>query len=94
MMNNIYMLLLIIAIVSFFNSTKCFSQKGSSANEVYDLVSLHNLEIDCDLTSDKVKGDAKLSKVILNAQATDYSAPSLTFRFGVAENLEYQVIRI
>jgi len=81
--------------VFFFNiliSVKSYAQIEKNNAEVYDLVPKNVLQIEADFTLDKVRGNTKLANTILNTKANDYAAPSITLRYGVVKNLEFQFI--
>ena len=92
MNHNYRVFLIIVVIFNIFLNLKSFAQVGKNSSEVYDLVPQNVLQIETDFTSEKVRGDTKLANTILNSKATDYSAPSITIRYGIIKNLEFQFI--
>jgi len=77
-----------------------FSQIGNGLNEeenyVYDIVEPKTLEIDADFNFEHYSANASVNakKIKLNIQAdiTYFNAPSITFRYGIIKNLEFQLI--
>ena len=98
-MRKIFFCVLIFS-YSFIISGLIFSQgKGKQFSEgstVYDMVDPKTLEIDGDfyMESYKANANAKVKKIDVNVQADAkfFNAPNLTFRYGLAKNLEMQVI--
>lgn len=90
-MNKYLLIPIIFAIASLFISNLSYAQKGYE-EEIYDLVPPKTFQIETDFSIDNAKGETKLSKFIFDANARDYAVPSLTFRLGVARNLELQLI--
>ena len=89
------MIILILLIPSFVSS-QGKGKQSSEGSTVYDMVDPNNLEIDGYFEMDDYKANAtakvKKARVHLQADAKLFDAPDLTFRYGLAKNLEAQLI--
>lgn len=98
MKNKIYLLLFLAVILVFPGLSRSQTSNGLKEEEsyVYDVVDPKTLEIDADFNMDhySANNNVNAKKLKLNVQAdlTYFNAPTLTFRYGIVKNLEFQLI--
>lgn len=98
MKNKIYLLLFLAVMLIFPGLSRSQTSNGLKEEEsyVYDVVDPKTLEIDADFNMDhySANNNVNAKKLKLNVQAdlTYFNAPTLTFRYGIVKNLEFQLI--
>jgi hypothetical protein len=98
MKNKIYLFLILFVILIYPGLTHAQISNGLKEEEgyVYDVVDPKTLEIDADFNLEhytaNTNANAKKLKLNVQADLKYFNAPSLTFRYGIVKNLEFQLI--
>jgi hypothetical protein len=98
MKNKIYLFVFLAVMLIFPGLSRSQTSNGLKEEEsyVYDVVDPKTLEIDADFNTEhySANNNVNAKKLKLNVQAdlTYFNAPSLTFRYGIVKNLEFQLI--